>query len=199
MSGQYVHRVLELPGLKQIRVTNVASIIWDLSSRGRWIFHVGQPAFPRSIAVTDTSSGAATTILVDPDSSLYLANLSPDGKWIVFTSESADHAAQMFAAPFRGAEFVPRREWIPLGAGDYPRWSPSANRVYFLDHDETRILTQALNPVTKMPVGPPQQVFQVTGDATIKELWAGTFRIAAARDKIVFPLARRQSWIELLP
>jgi len=50
--------------------------------------------------------------------------------------------------PFRGLQNVPPAEWVDLGPGDYPCWSPAAGRIYFT-HERNGyecIFTRAVDP-----------------------------------------------------
>ena len=106
----------------------------------------------------------------------------------------------MWAAPFRGLQSVPVTEWVDLGEGDYPRWSPAGGRIYFTQvHDGFEcIFTRGVDPATKRPVGPVTEVQHFHGRLTPQGLRPGTFRISVAQDKIAFALGeqvhRRLQW-----
>jgi hypothetical protein len=50
--------------------------------------------------------------------------------------------------PFADCRSVPVTEWVDLGEGDYPRWSPAGGRIYFTQvHDGFEcIFTRAVDP-----------------------------------------------------
>jgi len=83
----------------------------------------------------------------------------------------------MWAAPFRGMDLVPPAEWVDLGSGDYPRWSPGGGRIYFTrKHDRFEcIFTRAVDPVTRRPAGPIAEVLHFHGRLTPRGLPPGFF------------------------
>ena len=71
---------------------------------------------------------------------------------------------------------------------DKPRWSPDGNRIYFVsDRDGFACLwSQALEPETKRPVGPPLPLYHIhqVRRSILNVGWA-LMHIAVAPDKIV--------------
>jgi hypothetical protein len=169
-----------------------AGVRWDLSAGGQWVLTASVAAH-RTIEAWDTMTAEHRAIYAHPTANLYLANFSKDGRWTLFIAEEAGSPAHMWAAPFRGLESVPTSEWVDLGAGDYPRWSPAGGRIYFTDLRDgfQSICTRAVDPATKRPAGPVTEVWQFHGRLTPQGLWPGTFRISVARDKLAFVLGER--------
>jgi hypothetical protein len=112
---------------------------------------------------------------------------------VVFTSEEDARPPHMWAAPFRGLQDVPLGDWVDLGEGDYPRWSPGGGRIYFTQyHDGFEcIFSRAVDPDTKRPLGPVTVLQHFHGRMTPKGMDAGTFRISVAQDKIAFALGEQ--------
>jgi Tol biopolymer transport system component len=120
---------------------------WDLSSAGRWMFAASLQVH-RAIVAWDTATSEHRVVYAHPGANLYLANFSQDGHWALFDSEEGAGPPRMWAAPFRGLQDVPLTEWVGLGEGNYPRWSPAGGRIYFTQmHDGFECLyTRAVNP-----------------------------------------------------
>jgi hypothetical protein len=167
-------------------------VVWDLSSGGQWALSAST-ALHRVIVAWDTRTSEHEAAYAHPSANLYLANFSMDGRWVLFTSEAGGRPSHMWAAPFRGLRSVPATEWVDLGQGDYPRWSPSGARIYFTQvHDGFEcIFTRAVDPLTKRPEGPVTEVQHFHGRLTVGGLLPGTFRISAAQDKIAFSLGEQ--------
>jgi Tol biopolymer transport system component len=167
-------------------------IEWDLSPGGQWVL-AASAALHRAIMVWDTRTSEHQAIYAHPTANLYLANFSKDGRWALFTSQEGGRPARMWAAPFRGLQTVPATEWVDLGQGDYPRWSPAGRRIYFTQvHDGFEcIFTRAVDPATKRPVGMVTEVQHFHGRLTVGGLRPGTFRISVAQDKIAFSLGEQ--------
>jgi hypothetical protein len=165
---------------------------WDLSRGGQWVLRASIDVH-RTIVAWDTGTAEHRPIYSHPSANLYLASFSPDGRWAVFTSEEGGQTPHMWAAPFRGLQDVPLKEWVDLGEGDYPRWSPAGGRIYFTEaHDGYGcIFTRAVDPATKQPLGRATEVQHLHGRLTPLGLQPGTFRISVARDKIAFRLGEQ--------
>ena len=165
------------------------SMPWDLSPGGQWMLAASVQVH-RGIIAWDTRTAEHQEIYAHPSANLYLASFSADGRWVVFTSQDDGHPPHMWAAPFRGIRNVPVMEWVDMGEGDYPRWSPAAGRIYFTQvHDGFEcIFTRAVDPATKRPAGPVTEVQHFHGRLTPQGMRPGTFRLSVAQDKLAFPL-----------
>jgi Tol biopolymer transport system component len=98
----------------------------------------------------DTRTSEHKPIYSHPSANLYLASFSNDGRWAVFTSEEGAGAPHMWAAPFRGLQHVPLANWVDLGVGDYPRWSPGGGRIYFTQvHDGFECIFRDSRPMLR--------------------------------------------------
>jgi serine/threonine protein kinase/Tol biopolymer transport system component len=169
-----------------------AAMEWDLSRGGQWVLAASAEPH-RTIVVWDTRTSEHQAIYAHPSANLYLANFSKDGRWALFTSEENGRQPRMCVAPFRGLQSIPVSEWVDVGQGDYPRWSPAGGRIYFTQvHDGFEcIFTRAVNPTTKRPVGPVATVQHFHGRLTPQGVQPGYFRISVAQDKIAFELGEQ--------
>jgi hypothetical protein len=167
-------------------------LYWDLSRGGQWLLTASIQVH-RTITAWDTRTAEHRVIYAHPSANLYLANFSKDGRWAVFVSQESSTPPHMWAAPFRGLRDVPATDWVDLGEGDYPRWSPGGGRIYFTQvHDGFEcIFMRAVDPVSKRPTGPVMAVQHFHGRLTPQGLRPGTFRLSVASDKIGFALGER--------
>jgi hypothetical protein len=190
--GRSIWTVLNLETGESWGRMQTNGVPWGLSNGGRWMLAASRDAH-RAIVAWDTKSAEHRVVYADPGANLYLANFSKDGRWAAFTSEEGVRPPHMWAAPFRGLQDVPIAEWVDLGEGDYPRWSPAGGRIYFTQvHDGFEcIFTRAVDPVTKQPVGPVTAVQHFHGRLTPQGMHPGTFRISVARDKLGFALGEQ--------
>jgi Tol biopolymer transport system component len=187
-----IFRVLNLKTAEAWGQIIPPGVIWDLSPGGQWVL-AASAVVHRSIVAFDTRTAGRQAIYAHPTANLYLANFSKDGRWALFTSEEGGRPARMWAAPFRGLQTVPAAEWVDLGQGDYPRWSPDGGRIYFTQvHDGFEcIFTRAVDPATKRPEGRVTEVQHLHGRLTVGGLQPGTFRISVAQDKLAFSLGEQ--------
>jgi Tol biopolymer transport system component len=113
------------------------------------------------LVLQNVDSGVETPFLQHPKYSLTAARFSHDGRWVSFQTVVSETARQIFVAPVRDGVAADEKEWIPITDGTnmdrMAVWSRDNNRLYFLsERDGFRcIWGQALDPLTKRPVGPP--------------------------------------------
>ena len=60
------------------------------------------------------------------------AQLSPDGKWLAYESDEAGHD-EVFVKPFPSG---PGKWQVSVNGGEWARWSPEGDRLYFVDHNK---------------------------------------------------------------
>ena len=187
-----ISKVLNLKTGESWGGIQTVGVQWDLSRGGQWVLSASREIH-RAIVAWDTRTAEHRAVYAHPTANLYLASFSGDGRWALFISEEAGRQPRMWAAPFRGLQNVPPAEWVDLGAGDYPRWSPAAGRIYFTHQRDGYecIFTRAVDPATKRPLGAPAEVHRFEGRLTPRNLWPGAFRISVAQDKLAFVLAEQ--------
>jgi Tol biopolymer transport system component len=98
--------------------------------------------------------GTYTQILSSDSLSIGRAELSPDGRWILFTHTPEEEVCQLWMVSTEGGEPFPVVS-TPGGYYDGPVWFPMSDRIaYRSDH----ILSLDIDPATGRPSGPPQRV-----------------------------------------
>jgi len=98
----------------------------------------------------------------DAPTQLRFPSLSPDGRWILFSTWGTDLQGGLWLVPAEGGEAIRLTEghW-----DDGPLWFPSGDRIAFRSDRPARggnggsyIMTLAIDPATGWPVGAPRQV-----------------------------------------
>jgi serine/threonine-protein kinase len=82
------------------------------------------------VAMSMDSHATPTTIAARPGDQID-AQLSPDGKWMAYTSNETGRW-ELFLEPF---PFTGERKKISLVGGEDPRWSPQGDRIYYRYRD----------------------------------------------------------------
>jgi eukaryotic-like serine/threonine-protein kinase len=145
------------------KVCDACGRLDDVTPDERWVLYHRSGQRSQGY-VLDRQTRRSAEILTDPAVDFYQIHFSADGQWIVFLVKTTSRESQIYAAPFRGLEPIPRSSWVTLTAGttsdDKPRLSEDRSRLYFVaDRDGFLcIYEQRLDPATMKPVGMPQPV-----------------------------------------
>ena len=81
-------------------------------------------------------------------------HLSPDGRWVVYTSDRSGQLEVRVAELTEGG----RRRQISSGGGSEPRWSPLGDELFY--RDSTLMMRVAFDPEDESPFGTPEQLFE---------------------------------------
>lgn len=154
---------------------------WDADSTESTILIGGA-----GIAALHVRSGQRIPLLNAPEQTrLSQASFSPDDRWILFVSETAD-TARVYVAPARGGA------WLPVTDGaskaGKPRFSPSGRWIYFtLDRDVAReIEAIRFDSPGGGTVGQAFSVFRPpAARLSLLNVSPQALEIAVARDKLV--------------
>jgi Tol biopolymer transport system component len=140
------------------------------------------------VAVLDVATGALTEILSADGTALDMPRLAPDGRRIAFVSQEPE-GPLMWIAPFRGAQMVPRGEWVRVGFGAMPTWAPDGKSICHLSvgSGETSRIGLARQPLDEAgrPSGPSVEFYGLDGfgigNAVLNTM-------CASRDRLFFLL-----------
>jgi Tol biopolymer transport system component len=143
--------------------------------------------------LTERASGRRLELVRQSRYNLWQPALSPDRRWVTFTTEARDDQSQVRIAAVRDSGPAAESDWITIGDGhwnDKPRWSPDGSLLYFVsDRDGYLcIWAQELDPATKRAKGEPRAVYHAHGSrrslANISSV--SMLEISVARDRLVF-------------
>jgi Tol biopolymer transport system component len=177
-------------------------MFWDWSVNRRRIVHVKSPRdVPPAVWLWDVASQEDSVLIRDPEYSIYMPNISPDGHWIAFMAMMGQRGAGIFVAPFQDRP-VERRQWLGInesaGLNEDPSWSPSGRVLYFESRRDGShcVWAQRLDPATKLPVGDPVEVFHSRLQLSLHNPSA----VSVSRDQLVMTLVERSGniWIQEL-
>jgi eukaryotic-like serine/threonine-protein kinase len=129
----------------------------------------------------------------------FSGRLSPDGKWVVFSSATRSSPAhQIVIVPKAPERVIGPEERIEISEGDanngQPSWSADGRRIYFLsERDGFRcIWARPIDPATARPIGPPYAVAHFHhARRSIRTMRASLVEtgLVAVRDALVFTIA----------
>jgi serine/threonine protein kinase/Tol biopolymer transport system component len=181
--------ILSLDGIVEKQFPD-AGYTWHWSPDDALILFGRLEGRHRPIFLLDVDSGETTKLLSDEQQSFFQGQFSPDGRWMAWQTRD------VWTAPFRGAQPIPRSEWVKIsedGAfADKPRWSPDGNLLYYTsDRDGfVCIYAQPLDPDTKEPRGELLEIYHShQARLSIGNVGMPSLELGVARDKIVFGMA----------
>jgi eukaryotic-like serine/threonine-protein kinase len=110
--------------------------------------HADDPNSPGEVWVQPLKPGEAPHLLLRNISS-YGTDLSPDGKWLAYTSEESGRL-EVYMVPFNplatSANAVASGRWqISTEGGTQPRWSPTGKELFFVNSPGTTLYVTSVN------------------------------------------------------
>jgi serine/threonine-protein kinase len=161
--------------------TNVTS--W--STDGRYLFFDAQPrddATRYEVWVYDFREKKARSLLADTFRQTG-ATLSPDGRWLAYTSEEGG-SPQVFLRAFPALD----RKWlVSTGEGNTPHWRADSREISYLMRDAggTQMMSVALAPDAGAPnPGPPVHLFTIDPRIGFAQPNADHSRFLAGREVV---------------
>ncbi|MEO8593479.1 MAG: protein kinase [Candidatus Solibacter sp.] len=172
---------------------------WTLDGRYLLVWRVPQGK-PTTVGLLDLSTSKSMEIM-RAEQELGSPCLSPDNRWLAFQRES-DQRGAIFVAPFHGATPIPESEWIRLGPGVNPWWSPDSHSLYFArfsegSSDASLVMRQPLDTASGRTTAPVTEFYRA--DANLNSSVVNT--PVASRSHFYF-VARRglsEIWMVDLP
>ena len=159
-------------------------LIWDISEEGD-DFLTACESTRRMRAICRDRGGKRGILLEHPGLHLYLASFSADNAEVLFTGEADKSSPQMFIAQMANPN---HDSWVRLGPGDYPRWLRPGEIVFL------RRTSAGYPGLFRMALSSPPELLHEFAEPSPSPrlLRPGYFRIAAAPDRIVFPLGEKE-------
>lgn len=152
------------------------------------------------IFVQDYSGGTPTEPIHDPSLRLVSASLDASNRWIAFVASSPnDPHHRLYVAPYSRGARLTRKDWVPMGTGLTPIWSPNGKWLYFDEsHDGYRcIWAQQFDPIAGKPIGARVSIAHIHGDQRL--LMAESFKDRAiARDRLFLSISEETSNVWLM-
>jgi len=150
----------------------------DYSRDGNWV------VFSRGddIAAMRANGDTAVRVVVDGPGNQFLATLSPDGRWLAYTSNETG-VRQVYVRPFPDTKRGKKQ--VSVRSGVQPRWSRSGRDLYFMSPLDDELLSVSVAPGPVFEAGLPTRRFstrEFTGYLTAGFDVASDGRIIAVRD-----------------
>ena len=137
----------------------VQEVTW--SPDGRWLVLRTDDATPGAGDIVGVRLSGDTTpvpLLASAFSEMHPA-LSPDGRWLAYTSNESG-ADEVYVRPFAAGSGA--RWQVSNGGGLEPRWSPDGRELYFLDGTNL-VAVPVRASSTAFDTGEPRRLFDASG------------------------------------
>ena len=93
--------------------------------------------------------------------------LSPDGRWLAYSSPQGGNGMRVYLRAIAGAQPASEMKWqVSAGEAEEPRWRSDGKELYFLSRTDSNRRVQLSSVAIGSgpnPVGVPQVLFEVNG------------------------------------
>jgi serine/threonine protein kinase/Tol biopolymer transport system component len=191
-----------------LKLTDGFGSTYSWSPGGERVFYAVRTGDRWGVDVQDFRSGRNYSLFRHARYDMFLAQPSPDDRWLVFLVNTDNTRSRVHVAPFREAAMIRPDDWFALTNSetweDKPNWSPDGTAIYYTsDRDGFRcIWAQRVDAETKRPTGPEIPVYHSHSTRlSLRNLSGTRFAVAVARDKLVFNIAEITGnlWLAQLP
>jgi|SRR5579871_2720188 len=131
---------------------------WSPDGKYLVYYSLGQPTHLRLLPVAESSRKAAP--LIDPQFTSITARFSPDGRWIVYTSDESGKS-EISVRPFDSATgSVGNRITLTSGGGGTPIWRGDGKEIFYLAPDGNATAVE-VQTAPRFEAGAAKPLFQV--------------------------------------
>ena len=100
---------------------------------------------------------ALTALIVDPENTLQLA-LSPDGRWLAYSSNESGGDYEIYVASFPD---MASKHQVSTGGGNEARWAPNGRELFYKGRGW--LMASAVPPGPTFTPGTPRRLFPLAG------------------------------------
>ena len=143
------------------------------SSDGEIVYHVRRPGSGFDILVAEARPGSAARALLDTSSNEVQGQLSPDGRWLAYTSDESNRPEVYIRAKAGG----PRKP-VSVKGGVDPRWARTSGELFYIDTTSRRLTSVAVSfRDTDVVLGAPRELFEVR-DVSFSPPYLSTYDVS---------------------
>jgi eukaryotic-like serine/threonine-protein kinase len=174
-----------------------------LARRDRAVFLLPAPKNGQTQNSNSASPADSLKPIFNESYSTDLFNVSPDGRWVAYTSLESGRA-QIMVADF--PSFTRRRQ-ISVAGGTQPLWRSDSRELFFLSADR-KLIAVELKPDSILQTGPLRTLFQtnVLASSQVGYLYAATpdgkrflmREAVASNNGAIEPLYVMTNWLSLV-
>jgi Tol biopolymer transport system component len=146
-----------------VPVANVDVIEAVASRDGQWLVYNTDPRVPDPGIYALRLGDTTPTLLVPGRSGEGDPRLSPDGRWLAYTSRESGRL-EVYVRPFPDAGSA--RWQVSVEGGASPRWAPDSRELYFLAGDPSRVMAVSVARGPTFVAGEPRTLFELGTEIT---------------------------------
>ena len=150
---------------------------WDAAG-SRWIYYTGALSAVRVYGVSTNPADRTPKMLVDPAMPTAGGVVSPDGRWLAFSS-GRGAGIQLFVQSLLGP---PGRWQISTNGGFFPRWTRNGSELLF-EGPDARIMAVEIDTKSGFQAGTPRPLF--TLPARVSNVGTTSWTCDASGEKFV--------------
>jgi eukaryotic-like serine/threonine-protein kinase len=130
----------------------------EISADGKWIVYIEKDDILAMRLGSDT-----TKLLLVEGSRERTPTLSPDGRWLAYSSEESGRP-EVYVRPFPDTKAAKRQ--VSVAGGMAPRWSHDGRELFFIDESRHMVAVPVTSAQT-LALGDPKQLFDVSPYSSI--------------------------------
>jgi eukaryotic-like serine/threonine-protein kinase len=143
------------------------------SETGEIVYHLRRHKTGFDVLVAGARSGTAARALLETSSDEAQGQLSPDGRWLAYTSNESNKAEVYIRAKAGG----PRKP-VSVKGGVDPRWARRSGELFYIDTRSRRLTSVAVSfRDNDVVLGAPRELFEVP-DASFTAPYLSTYDVS---------------------
>jgi serine/threonine-protein kinase len=111
----------------------------------------------RDLFLLDFARPAQLQPLLQSRFAEWLADVSPDGRWLAYESDESGKQFEVIVRSF--PDVADRRVLISVGGGRYPRWGPKGSNELFYVHSDGTMMAASIRFSPTFELGPSRKLF----------------------------------------
>ena len=137
------------------------------------IFHVRRPQSGFDVLVAEPRPGSATHALLDTSANEMQGQLSPEGRWLAYTSDESNRAEVYIRARAGG----PRKQ-VSVKGGIDPKWARKSGELFYIDTTSRRLTSVTVTlRGSEVVLGAPRELFEVR-DVSLSAPYLSTYDVS---------------------
>ena len=156
--------VLSIDGTRSRRIVTTEDFTWPLTTFGDVLMYSPESlagAFTSDLLTVSISSGGESQPFAVSTADEFLAQFSPDGRFVAYTStESGRFEVIVAAYPQPGGRWQ-----VSQSGGVEPRWNRNGRELFYMDNDNYLVSVEVEVTTTGLQIGATQRLFQFHGSS----------------------------------